>query len=85
MVYTDGDIIIKEHNNNDEQNAFFILFKGEVELFSGETLNRNVLARFNKKGNFFGEIGFFTGLPRNASAISNGISVLIKLERDTFL
>lgn len=42
-------------------------------------MNRNVLARLNKKGNFFGEIGLFTALPRNASAISNGISVLIKL------
>lgn len=63
----------------------YILFKGEVELFQGELLNKNNLTSITEKGSFFGEISFFTGVPRTASAISNGISILIMLERDKFI
>ena len=48
-------------------------------------MNKNTLAKLNTKGNFFGEIGFFTGLPRNANVISNGITILVVLERDKFI
>ena len=32
-----------------------------------------------------GEIGFFTGNIRNASAVSNGITILIMIERKKFI
>ena len=56
-----------------------------MELFQGEILNRNILGKINDKGKCFGEIGFITGLPRTASAISNGITVLVTLERSKFI
>ena len=37
------------------------MFKGEIELFQGEILNKNPLTLLKEKGNFFGEISFFSG------------------------
>ena len=61
------------------------MFKGKVELFQGELLNKNVLMNITEKGSYFGEICFFSGDTRTLSAISNGITVLIMLERDKFI
>ena len=56
-----------------------------MELFQGEPSNKNHLRSIKEKGSFFGEISFFAGVARKASAISNGISILIMLERDKFI
>ena len=78
-----GDMIFQENGTNDEN--LYIVQDGKVELFNeisqGKTVSLNIL----KKGDYFGEISFFTGFPRTTSAKSLSFSSLFVVKKDNFL
>ncbi|CAD8187950.1 unnamed protein product [Paramecium octaurelia] len=70
--------------------SLYIITKGEVELlFSG----KNQLGDLIKKNSIkslsqqecFGEVAFFTGKPRTATAISKGFTKAFKIKRENFI
>ena len=81
---TPEDIIYHENQTNDEN--MYIIRDGEVEL-SIPTLNNNkkIVLKVLKKGDCFGQISFFTGLPRNFTAKSVSFSSLFVINKETFI
>jgi len=67
-------------------NPVYIIRDGEIELFI-ETPNKDkkISLRILKKGDFFGEISFFEGIPHNTSAKSLSFSSLFVINKDIFL
>ena len=78
----------------DDQSIYFIM-KGEVEIFANmstsqkenpqPTSKKEIPLRRLQAGDFFGEIGFFTGAPRNASARSTDFTTLFSIKRNDFI
>ncbi|CAK67981.1 unnamed protein product (macronuclear) [Paramecium tetraurelia] len=70
--------------------SLYIITKGEVELlFSGKNqlgdmIKRNSI-KFLKQYECFGEVAFFTGNPRTATAISKGFTRAFKIKRENFI
>ncbi|CAD8213472.1 unnamed protein product [Paramecium octaurelia] len=69
--------------------SLYIITKGEVELiFEGnqikEKVKRNTFQNYHQF-DCFGELAFFTGNPRTATAISKGFTRVFKISRDKFL
>ncbi|CAD8116964.1 unnamed protein product [Paramecium sonneborni] len=70
--------------------SLYIITKGEVELmFSGknqlgDVIKRNSI-RLLKQYECFGEIAFFTGNARTATAVSKGFTRAFKIKREYFL
>ncbi|CAD8081242.1 unnamed protein product [Paramecium primaurelia] len=70
--------------------SLYMITKGEVELiFSGknqlgEMIKRNSI-KVLKQYECFGEVAFFTGNPRIATAISKGFTRAFKIKRENFL
>ena len=67
----------------EDDSAIYILKKGKIEL----SLNNsdNIFKEYNKSGDYFGEIGFFTGNPQILSAKSKDFTTLISINRADFL
>lgn len=80
---TPEDILYHE---NDSDNNIYIIRDGEIELFA-ETPNieRKTSLKILKKGDYFGEISFFSGVPRKTSAKSLSFSSLFMINREAFL
>ncbi|CAD8096311.1 unnamed protein product [Paramecium primaurelia] len=70
--------------------SLYIITKGEVELlFSGKNqlgdlIKKNSI-KFLSQYECFGEVAFFTGKPRSATAISKGFTKAFKIKRENFL
>lgn len=60
----------------------FIIQKGEVILFEERTQKKIKVLR---KGDSFGEVGFFTGCQRTCSISSLGFCRLYKIKREMIL
>jgi len=77
----EGDLIIQEGAQGD---SFYIIKRGEVEIFSsgpqGEAMSLGRL----KEGDFFGEIALLTGEPRTAAVKAVGAVELVRLGRKDF-
>ena len=78
-----GDIIFQENGTNDEN--LYIVQDGKVELFNEISQGKTVSLKILKKGDYFGEISFFTGFPRTTSAKSLSFSSLFVVTKDNFL
>jgi ATP-binding cassette subfamily B protein len=70
---------------NDPGDKFYIIARGEVEVWrteenSGKSLCVNVLT----DGDFFGEITLITGFPRTATVRTIAVTTCISLERGQF-
>ena len=80
---TPEDILYHE---NDSDNNIYIIRDGEIELFA-ETPNieKKTSLKILKKGDYFGEISFFSGFPRKTSAKSLSFSSLFMINREDFL
>jgi hyperpolarization activated cyclic nucleotide-gated potassium channel 2 len=76
-----ADETIFREDNPEDQNVYFIA-KGAVEIFS---LESNASLKKLSKDQLFGELAFFTGMSRIASARSNTFSELYTLNREEFL
>ncbi|CAD8136310.1 unnamed protein product [Paramecium pentaurelia] len=76
--------------NQSDDSSLYIITKGEVEIiFEGlnnlnEKTKRNSL-KFLTQGDYFGELGFFTGQPRKATAISRAFTKVFKIKRENFI
>ena len=67
-VYDDGQAVIKEGETGD---SMFIIKKGQARVTSTMFEKTYELATLGG-GNFFGEVGFLTGMPRTATVASKG-------------
>ena len=80
---TPEDIVYHENQLYDEN--LYIIRDGEVELkIQSPKNNRPTTIRILKKGDYFGELSFFTGIPRSTSAKSISFSSLFVLKKETF-
>ncbi|CAK56044.1 unnamed protein product (macronuclear) [Paramecium tetraurelia] len=76
--------------NQTDDSSLYIITKGEVEIiFEGlnslnEKTKRNSL-KFLSQGDYFGELGFFTGQSRKATAISRAFTKVFKIKRENFI
>lgn len=79
LIFSEGAI--------DECEIYFIV-KGKVQI-AINCLNRNRKSRLSlktlSKGDVFGELGFFTGTHRRASAQSKDFSTMLYIKREDFL
>ena len=82
--FTPEDVIYNEKDLNNEN--FFIIHDGEIELFI-ETPNnsKNISLKTLKKGDHFGEISFFTGVPRTTGAKSLSFSSVFFIKKESFV
>ncbi|CAD8121488.1 unnamed protein product [Paramecium sonneborni] len=69
--------------------ALYIITKGDVELIFesmeiNEKIKRNSFKNYTQYDSF-GELSFFTGNPRTATAISRGFTRVFKIKRQIFL
>ncbi|CAD8120889.1 unnamed protein product [Paramecium sonneborni] len=70
--------------------SLYIISKGEVELiFSGKNQQDSLIKKNTIKclsqNDCFGEVAFFTGNSRSATAISKGFTKVFKIKRENFL
>ena len=80
-----NEIIFKE-DDIDDQSIYFIS-NGVIEIFYCNVKNeedKNVIQKLSCNS-LFGELSFFSGLPRKASARSINLSTLYKIKRADFL
>ena len=67
--------------DDDENLSIYFVMKGKVELYS----ESGVTVKEIGVGELFGEIGFFTGKPRNLSAKTKDFTTLFSINRNEFI
>ncbi|KAL4468855.1 hypothetical protein ABPG72_008782 [Tetrahymena utriculariae] len=84
IIVAPNEIIFKQ-NDTEDQSIYFIQ-DGDVEIFVTDTLGQSqkVIAQITSDS-VFGEISFFSGLPRTASARSLNLSTIYKINRQKFI
>ncbi len=85
MLVSPNEIIFK-NDEYDDQSIYFIE-NGVVEIFYqqiNKSNNKNNVIQL-AKNQMFGELSFFSGLSRKASARSVNLSTLYKISRKDFL
>ncbi|KAL4511461.1 hypothetical protein ABPG73_008539 [Tetrahymena malaccensis] len=85
VLVNPNEIIINE-NQCDDSSIYFIQ-NGIIEIYQQQIqkLGQITVIQTLRDGQIFGDISFFTGLQRNASARSVNLSTLYKITRDEFL
>ncbi len=73
--YEDGDIILREGNNDKD---FFKLIRGAVAVVK----NRKKIAQLTEPGEYFGEMAAITGEKRTASIVSMGRTTIKRFPGD---
>ena len=81
--FTPEDIIYHEKETTDEN--LYIVHDGEIELFFETPNGKNIPLKVLKKGEYFGEVAFFTGVPRVTSAKSISFSSLFVIKKENFI
>lgn len=81
--FTPEDIIYREKEMSDEN--LYIVHDGEIELFFETPNGKNIPLKVLKKGEYFGEVAFFTGVPRVTSAKSLSFSSLFVIKKENFI
>lgn len=80
-AFSRGDLIIKEGGPGD---SFYIIQKGEVEVFTYDPQGELLPLGRLKEGDFFGEIALLTGETRTASVKALGAVSLVRLAKADF-
>ncbi|EAR96742.2 cation channel family protein (macronuclear) [Tetrahymena thermophila SB210] len=85
ILVNPNEIIISE-NQSDDSSIYFIQ-NGIIEIYQQQIQKQNSIAVIKTltSGQIFGEISFFSGLQRHASARSVNLSTLYKINRDEFI
>lgn len=84
LNFTPEDIIYHENQTNDQN--IYIIHDGEVELtIPTSNHKKNLTLKVLKKGDCFGQITFFTGLPRKSTAKSVSFSSLFVISKESFI
>ena len=81
--FTPEDIIYHEKETSDEN--LYIVHDGEIELFFETPNGKNIPMKVLTKGEYFGEVAFFTGVPRITSAKSISFSSLFVIKKENFI
>ncbi|OHD64973.1 MAG: hypothetical protein A2176_04245 [Spirochaetes bacterium RBG_13_51_14] len=79
--YPDNQIIFCEHEPGDE---LFIIKKGKVKIVKYHG-NSEIILSVLKEGEIFGELAIVSEMPRNATAISFGTTVVLPINKDSLL
>ncbi|EAR96485.2 cyclic nucleotide-binding domain protein (macronuclear) [Tetrahymena thermophila SB210] len=89
VVVTPNELIIQEGQFDDC--SLYLITKGTVEVYSlGDPLyqnqlsNKKVLAQLSK-GQYFGELSFFTGVSRTANVRSQSLTTMYKITQQQFI
>jgi len=79
--YADKQIIFCEHEPGNE---LFIIKSGRVKIvkYHGDS---EIILSVLKEGDIFGELAIVSDKPRNATAVSFGITVLLPIDKDSLL
>ncbi|EAR85369.2 cyclic nucleotide-binding domain protein (macronuclear) [Tetrahymena thermophila SB210] len=83
IKFTPGEVIFLEGDYDDC--SIYLILEGQVNIYHTNNKDEDYIVQNLKKGQCFGEIAFFTGQQRNASARSNEFTTLIKIEREQFI
>lgn len=78
--YKAGDLVFKECDAGD---AWFVLYRGAVEVLKQGAKGENKIAELGPKA-CFGEISILDGSPRSATIRAVEDSVVLRVRRDTF-
>ncbi|KAL4489543.1 hypothetical protein ABPG73_019500 [Tetrahymena malaccensis] len=89
VVVTPNELIIQEGQFDDC--SLYLITKGTVEVYSlGDPLyqnqlsNKKILAQLSK-GQYFGELSFFTGISRTANVRSQSLTTMYKITQQQFI
>ncbi|KAL4446018.1 hypothetical protein ABPG74_011010 [Tetrahymena malaccensis] len=83
IKFTPGEVIFLEGDYDDC--SIYLILEGQVNIYHTNNKDEDYVVQNLKKGQCFGEIAFFTGQQRTASARSSEFTTLIKIERDQFV
>lgn len=72
-------------SENEESNSLYFVMKGRIQMFLAGSKNSCVALKTIKVGENFGEVEFFTGKTRMASAKSKDFTTLFSINRDEFI
>ena len=72
-------------NNNDEGDHYYVITRGEVEVFQLDDRGEKVQLRVLKSGDHFGEIALLKGIPRTANVRTLTPCDLLVFTREEFL
>ncbi|KAL4504036.1 hypothetical protein ABPG72_022666 [Tetrahymena utriculariae] len=84
-LYSPGEFIFRQKDIDDS--ALYLLVKGHVNIVI-ESQNRetpNTILKTIEKQQYFGEISFFTGFSRTASAVASDFCRVYRIKRHKFL
>jgi len=82
VEYTPGEKVVKEGKKGD---AFFIVYKGKVDVIVGKSLfNKGIAVATLGPGGFFGETALVKRTPRTATVICRTKVLAFKLGRKRF-
>ena len=76
IVFTNGEL---------ENHAIYFIQKGRVNIILDSLNNNKKILKILRENNFFGEISFFTGLPRSNSVEVQEFSTFNCIQRNVFL
>lgn len=80
--YQDGELVFLEGSPSD---SLCLVLEGTVAFAAETPDNRRRIISTAQQGNFFGEIGIFTGAPRSLSALAQGEVRIAKIYREDLL
>ena len=80
--YQQGEVIFRE---GDSGHSLYLVKSGQVRIFvNGLDGHETSVILFGRPGEIFGELAIIDGLPRSATAIALGQTVLYTMNRDAF-
>ncbi|KAL4476600.1 hypothetical protein ABPG72_000759 [Tetrahymena utriculariae] len=85
ILVNPNEVIITEGQSDDS--SIYFIQNGIIEIYQQQIQKQNMINVINTltKGQIFGEISFFSGLQRQASARSVNLSTLYKINREEFI
>ncbi|KAL4499442.1 hypothetical protein ABPG73_008992 [Tetrahymena malaccensis] len=85
VLVNPNEVIISEQEQDDS--SIYFIQNGIIEIYQQQIQNENKVnvIKVLRDGCIFGELSFFSGLKRQASARSVNLSTLYKIRRDQFI
>ncbi|EAR93494.2 cyclic nucleotide-binding domain protein (macronuclear) [Tetrahymena thermophila SB210] len=85
IFYFPNQVIFQENDFSDS--ALLMIIEGQVEIYTQNQQDKSTHKTicFLKTGNILGQINFFTGMTRSASARSKGFTKIAKISNQSFL
>ena len=81
LVFTNNQIVFCENESGD---ALYLIKEGKIRIYKNYGKSQIMLSIL-KIGDIFGELAIISNKPRNATAISDGTTVLIPITMENFI